>query len=40
MDKPVAGIIDAHGDLDRWSALRYGEATIKTGGGGCRLTVD
>lgn len=33
MDRLVADIIDAHGGLDRWSALQFGEATIQTGGG-------
>lgn len=33
MDKLVADILDAHGGLDRWSTLKLGEATIKTGGG-------
>jgi hypothetical protein len=33
MNELFAEVIDAHGGLDRWSALKLGEATIVTGGG-------
>ena len=33
MNELLAGILDAHGGMDRWRAFQKVEATIVTGGG-------